>query len=103
MSGTRSSTVIFRKKGETVIRRIAGETLLVPLRGDVVLLQKLFVLNPGAEVIWDKLDGRTELGTIAAVLADRFGIAPDQAAADTRDFIQELLTEGLVEEVALPG
>lgn len=103
MSIDAASRVVYRKTDEVILRRIAGETLLVPLRGDVVLMDKLFVLNPGAKLIWEQLDGKTDLEAVAEALSLEFGIGTEQAAEDTREFIRELLREGLVEESAPPG
>lgn len=103
MSTDPASLIVYRKKGELILRRIAGETLLVPIRGDVALLEKLFVLNPVAVTIWEQLDGKTNLEAVTAALSAEFGIGLEQAEADTREYIRELLREGLVEESAPPG
>ena len=91
---------VFRRKEEIVTRKIAGETILVPIRGKLANMQRLFVLNPVAEYVWDRIDGKTSGDDIRrGVLAD-FEVGREEAEKDIRDFIAELLDADLIEESA---
>ncbi len=84
-------------KNESVVRReIAGETILVPIKGTLASLQQIFVLNPVAAFIWERLDGRTELGAIFAGIVERFEVAPEEARADLEEFLAALEKAGLI-------
>jgi hypothetical protein len=85
-----------RRADGIVARRIAGELLLVPVRGQLADLQRLYVLNPVAELIWGLLDGRHELPAIQDAIASRFAVSPATAGADLKEFIDSLHAAGLL-------
>jgi hypothetical protein len=92
---------VFEKAAKIVSRRIAGELLLVPISGDLANMQRIFTLTPVAEFIWEKLDGRMNLNEILRDVLDRFEVSEEQAEADIKEFVAELLKEGLAREVAV--
>jgi hypothetical protein len=84
---------------ENVVRReIAGEVFLIPIRGRLADLQRLYVMDPVGDWIWEHLDGTRSRDEMVSVIRDRFSVEPDQAAADLDDFMQELWEAGLLEE-----
>lgn len=87
---------IFRKKEEIVTRKIAEETILVPVRGSLADMQKIFSLNPVGEFIWQELDGEKSLRQISERLQSLFDVSEERADADIKEFIAELLKEGLI-------
>ncbi len=90
----------FRRKGSIAGRRIAGESFLIPVVGTPVDLENIFVLNPLADYIWERLDGERTLAAIVAEIIAEFDVAPEQAGADAGEFVGQLLERGLAEEVA---
>ncbi len=88
----------FKKKEEIVHRSIAGETILVPVSGKLADMQRIFSLNPVAEFIWRQLDGVKRLGDIRKEILDHFEVEEEQADSDIREFVTELLKEGLITE-----
>lgn len=89
---------VYRKREAVVSRRIADEALLIPIRGKLADLQRVFGVNPVAELVWDSLDGERSLGQIADLVAREFAVDAGQAEADLRDFIDELRRQDLVVE-----
>ncbi len=90
----------YRRKEGIAGRRIAGESFLIPVVGTPVDLENIFVLNPLADYIWERLDGERTLAAIVAGIAAEFAVAPEQAEADASEFIGQLLERGLAEKVA---
>ncbi|MGC2064327.1 MAG: PqqD family protein [Thermodesulfovibrionales bacterium] len=86
----------FQVKGEIISRKIAGETLLVPIRGRLADMQLIFSLNPVADYIWKKLDGRNSLSEIRRLVVETFDVKEDKAASDIREFIEDLLKSDLI-------
>jgi Coenzyme PQQ synthesis protein D (PqqD) len=86
---------VFRKREGIVARRVAGEILLVPIQGELAKLQRIFVLTPVAEYVWERLDGRTSLGAIGEGVAAEFAGDPAEAASDLGEFVGQLRSEGL--------
>ena len=94
------SLKIFEKTNNIVSRRIAGELFLVPISGNLANMQRIFALTAVAEFIWERLDGRMNLTEIRRDVLDRFDVSEEQAEADIKEFVTELLKEGLTREAA---
>ena len=78
---------IYNKHEDIVFRKIADENILVPIRGRLADMQQLFILNPVAEFIWERLGGWHTLAEIKTEVTDNFDIAKDVAAVDILEFI----------------
>lgn len=89
----------FRRKDRIAGREIAGESFLIPICGKPVDLDNIFVLNPLAGFIWERLDGEHTLAAIVADIVGNFDVTAEQAGADAADFIGQLLQHDLVEEI----
>ncbi|MEW6356548.1 MAG: PqqD family protein [Planctomycetota bacterium] len=93
---------VFRRRAEIVTRKIAGETILVPIRGKLADMQRLFALNPVAEYVWDRIDGKTTVGEIRQGILSDFETSEEEVDRDIKEFVKELLDADLVEEVCPP-
>jgi hypothetical protein len=87
---------VYKRRDEIISRSIAGETILVPITGNLADMQKIFSLNPVGEFIWEHLDGGRKLSEISGDLQDFFDVGKEEADADIRKFVSELLKEDLV-------
>lgn len=67
---------------------------------DTVLLDAergvYYGLEGPARQIWDRLDEETTLDDICQTLTEEYDVEPDQCKSDTREFIMELIENGLV-------
>jgi len=91
-------------KASVVQRQVAGETFLVPIHGHIADMQELFVVNEVGRHLWDRLDGKTSVKTLAASVVQEFEVDEAQARLDTETFLEQLAQAGLVEEkVAAEG
>ena len=95
-----SLTGKFRRKGSIAGRRIAGESFLIPVCGSPVDMQNIFVLNPLADFIWERLDGVHTVDAILADIVENFAVDAEVARLDAAELIGQLLAHGLIEEVA---
>jgi hypothetical protein len=86
-----------------VTRRIADETILVPVAGDVGDLDGVYTLNEVGSFIWHRIDGRTRPDAIARALSEEFDVTVEQALQDVREFVDTLLSRGLVQLAAGEG
>ena len=89
---------VFIRNGNVVSRKIAGELFLVPIKGKIADMENIFALTATAEYIWESLDGRKSLNEILNDVVDRFDVEHEQAEADIREFIMELMGAGLIAE-----
>ena len=53
-------------------------------------MDSIFMLNPVAALIWDCLHGRA-IGEVVACVSAEFDVSTDEAAADARALIDELV------------
>jgi hypothetical protein len=88
--------MVYEKQGQFAVRKIAGETLLVPIRGKLADMQQIFALNEVAELIWEKIDGKTALSEIRDSVVEAFDVLPSQADQDIEEFIDELTKTNLI-------
>jgi hypothetical protein len=82
-----------------VTREIGGETLIVPVTGHVMELESIYVLNPVGSRIWELLRSPTTTDQIVAIVAGEFAVSPQDAAADTAEFLDSLAARGLIQDL----
>lgn len=87
---------VFIKNEEIVSRKIAGETILVPISGQLADLRRIFSLNPLAEYIWQKFDGKNNLQEIVNSILSTYEVQQEQVIEDIQEFVSELLKENLI-------
>ena len=64
-------------------------------------MENIFVLNPLAGFIWQRLDGKRTVAAIIADIVENFTVEPRAGRAPTwPNLIGQLLGNGLIEEVA---
>jgi hypothetical protein len=95
-----NKALTYRKKDKIAGRCIAGESFLIPVCGTPAEMEKIFVMNPMADFIWQRLDGRQTLEAILAAILESFAVEREQAMADIAGLIGQLLANGLIEEAA---
>jgi hypothetical protein len=94
-----SSEQVFVRSPSVVSRRVAGETLIVPVRGKVGDLASIYSFNGTGSLLWDLLQTPTGLRELIGAVEQEFEVAQAQAQAqrDVRQFLDDMLSVGLVE------
>jgi hypothetical protein len=90
----------FRKKDTIADRKIADDSFLVPICGQPGDMEKIFVLNPMADFIWQRLDGERTLHDLLNEIVGHFAVEAEQARSDMLEFVGQLLEQNLLEGVA---
>ena len=80
-----------------VTRHLAGETLIVPVAGGVAELECIYVLNGTGARIWDLLAEPATAEQLARTIANEFEVSLEGAAQDVSEFLESLLSGGLVQ------
>jgi hypothetical protein len=83
-----------RRHPDTAFRSVGEEGGLVVLPGRA----EVKVLNPVGAKIFSLLDGRHTREQIAEAVAEEFDVTREQASEDLRQFLEELETNGMLEE-----
>ncbi len=86
---------------DIVARVIEGELILVPLVAGVGGEEdELLSFNETGRSVWQLLDGRRDLRSIASELAARYDAAPELVERDVLGLAGELLRRRMIVEVA---
>lgn len=81
-----------RRQGDIRLKRLGRTGILLNVRtGD------FFELDATALAIWQQLDGRTDVGTVARRLARKFGTRIGVVEPDVRRFVSMLHRRGLID------
>jgi hypothetical protein len=90
---------IFKKTTECVIKQAGNEFILVPLTDNIAQMNSMYTLNETGAFIWERIDGKNSLESIAQMISDEFETDYESALKDTKAFIEKL--NDLVSEIAL--
>jgi hypothetical protein len=84
-----------------VVRRIEQDLILIPVEeGFGRKREDLYTLNPSAQIIWRKINGKRSLKEIAAELKAEFHSPTGVIEKDVAALVRELLERKLLVEVA---
>jgi len=86
----------YQRTSATVSREIAGETVVVPICRGVGDLDSVFTFNQVGGALWRQLESQRTAEELSAWIAQRFEVSEEQAVADVRAFLADLLEAGLV-------
>lgn len=93
------SESVYRPTSDVVARKVGDESVIVPVRSHVADLDAVVTLNPVGARIWELLDGRRDLDTIAGTICEEYEVELDAARADVDEFVRSLEEAKLVERV----
>jgi len=79
------------KNESFVFRRIENETILVPIKDNVGDMGSIYSLNEIGAFIWEQLDGMQNLKSIKDKILDEYEVSPQEAEADLRSFVVDLV------------
>ena len=81
-----------------------SEATSIEIDGEAVIynasMEMTHILNPTAAIVWGLIDGRTEIGDIAAELAEAFSAPEDRVLSDVLELVREFGRKGLLENVS---
>jgi hypothetical protein len=92
------SSDIFKPSGDVVSRKIEGETIIIPLVSGIGDLEDdLYTLNETGQAIWEKLDGKKDVGTIVKELSEEYGASSDVIKKDVMGILSELARRRIIQ------
>ena len=88
---------VYAVSEDVVARKIENEIALIPIDMDIRDKEnKLFTLNPAAQVIWKRLNGKKSLRDIIADLTAEFNAPAGVIEKDVIALVKELLKRKLL-------
>ena len=88
---------VYVRSQAMVSRRVAGETLIVPVRGKVGDLASIYSFNQTGSLIWQSMESPKTLRELISAVQREYAVAREQAEKDVKQFLQDMLSAGLVE------
>jgi hypothetical protein len=87
------------RNSDLVSREVAGDTVVVPICRGVGDLDSIFTFNVVGTRLWALLAEAREAAELTTFVAERFQVSEAVAQDDVRNFLDELLSVGLVRTV----
>ncbi|MBU0897239.1 MAG: PqqD family protein [Candidatus Omnitrophica bacterium] len=90
---------IYKPSKDVVAREVQGEFILIPITSGIGDLEdEIFSLNETGRAVWDKLDGKKNLKSIAEELTEEFQESFPQIEKDCLGILSELLNRKMIVE-----
>ncbi|MBQ8762672.1 MAG: PqqD family protein [Clostridia bacterium] len=86
----------YRIKVKYIMREIAGEYLAIPLGAEGENTSQIVILNPVSKLLWEALQSEVTLGELVDKVLSSFDVSREEAEADTKDFLFELIQLGFL-------
>lgn len=100
MSGI-SLTKKYAPSEEVVAREVQGEFIIIPITSGIADMEdELFTLNESGRAIWDRLDGKKNLGDIVKDLAAEYEASQQEIEKDILGIVEELLRRKMLVEIS---
>jgi Coenzyme PQQ synthesis protein D (PqqD) len=90
-------TTEVRRSREVVSRVVADEAIVVPIRRGAADMDSIFTFNEAGTKLWAMIEANRSASELAAHLEAEYGLSAEKAAADTEQFLADLISAGLVE------
>ncbi len=87
----------YRIKAKYIMREIAGEHLAIPLGAGEGNTSQIVILNPVSKLLWEELQNEVTLDELVDKVTASFDVSREEAQADTKEFLFELLQLGFFE------
>jgi hypothetical protein len=89
---------IFQKNDDIVARKIADQMILVPIKGNIADMQRMFMLNPVGEFIWEHINGKCSVKEICDGIVNSYAVDQQKAEKDAFEFIGQLIDFQLIKD-----
>ncbi len=86
-----------RRSRDVVSRVVAEEAIVVPIRRGTADMDSIFTFNEAGTKLWALIETNRSASELAAHLETEYGLSAEKAAADTEQFLADLIDAGLVE------
>jgi hypothetical protein len=90
----------YKRNQDVVSRNIEGELVIVPIRSGVGDLNSLYTLNPVGSVLWEFMNEGHTVPEMVQRVCDEFEVSEGQAQPDIETFLDSLMAEKLIQQVA---
>jgi hypothetical protein len=91
---------VYAPSEDVVAREVHGEFIIVPITSGIGDLEdEIFTLNETGRAIWNKLDGKNTLRSVAEALSLEFEAPAEEIEKDVFGLTKELLKRRMIIEI----
>jgi hypothetical protein len=94
---TQNSTGGIRRSQAVVSRVVADEAIVVPIRRGAADMDSIFTFNETGTRLWAMIEENQTASDLVAHLQAEYGLSSEKAAADTEQFLTDLIDAGLID------
>ena len=80
-------------KGDVLVQRLDDELVILNLKDE-----RYFSLDKYGAKFWEAIEEHEEIEKVQEALAEKFDVSNEKLTSDLSEFIQQLLSHGLVRE-----
>jgi len=91
MASTVSSSSIYSRTADVIEADVGGEIVLLHTQN-----WQYFEFDRVGAAIWNLLESPASLDALVGSLTEKFEVAPDQCREETKAFLDEMVSRGLV-------
>ena len=77
---------------------VADEAIVVPIRRGAADMDSIFTFNEAGTRLWAMIEANQSASDLAAHLEAEYGLSAEKAAADTQQFLADLIDAGLIDK-----
>lgn len=88
-----------QRNDKIVMRQIAGETMLIPINQTGADLQKVYLLNETAAVVWRLLESPQSLESLVEALQQEFDASSVTIKEDIVTLLEDLVSQDFLHRV----
>lgn len=90
---------VYALSEDVVARDVQGEFIIIPIASGIGDMEdEIYTLNKTGRAIWDKLDGKKSLKTVAETLTENFEGPIGKIEKDVLGIVEELLKRKMLVE-----
>ncbi len=96
-----NAATVYAKNPDYVQRDVAGECILVPIRRNLTDANSIYVLNETGAALWNRIDGKRSVRTIAEEFSQEYDVTEEQLRRDVATLLADLLSIQAIHEVSV--
>ena len=87
----------YKVKDHFEMKQIADEYIVIPRGSEALNFNATVVFNETGAFLWNKMAAFTDAETLAAALAEKYGIDTATALEDTKAFLEKMEKNGMAD------
>jgi hypothetical protein len=92
---------VYAPSQDLVARKIERELIIIPITSGIADAEsEIFTVNETGQAVWEKLDGKRNLGEVVKILVSKFEASPAEIEKDVIGLVNTLLAKKMLKRVS---